>query len=489
MSDTPAWDNDNDDDYDIEAATAARQAKIEAQQDQERITYKHSDFVYDTSENCYWNVPNMIKHQAISVDAMIPMEVWRLPIVRGNSDKEPKPIPPSVDIRRIESDQIIEGSTWWPGQPRIIKDYLATRQGTVPAPKRRLLNMYEPGPVPDKSLADQAQPWVDHVKKLYPNEIEHNYFFDYCAHMIQRPHEKANSAIVLSGSHGIGKDFMLHPVRMAVGHWNAENIDPDSLFERFNPWVKTLMLTVDEMQPSDMNHKANAVYNAMKTLIATPPNTIAMEDKRDKIVYVINVMRIFITTNERLTLFIPKEDRRIFLMHSRIEQDWHIHEKDPEYFERMFEWIDAGGTEAIAGWLAARDISKFKPKGKVPKTEAWAEIAQSWEASEDDELCQALEMLDYPDAVMLADLTDQIFDGADKLAGMIKSRAFMHRMLKEGYVSVPREPGQNDWQMQVNKNKIKCKNIFVKEKLKLSADGMRKLAWEKLKSRAEISRT
>ena len=39
----------------------------------------------------------------------------------------------------------------------------------------------------------------------------------WCAHRVQRPHEKINHALVLGGKQGIGKDTLLEPVKHAIG--------------------------------------------------------------------------------------------------------------------------------------------------------------------------------------------------------------------------------------------------------------------------------
>lgn len=475
-----AWDGD----YDIDAATAAREARIAIIESVQRRTYKASDFVFDTGTESFWNLDNLTRHTALSVNAMIPMEYWRIPILPKNVDKEAAPIPPSKDIMRIESDQQVEGATWWPGKDRIIHNYLTTPQGTMPCEGVRLINVYRPGPVADVALADLAQPWIDHVKRLYPEPVEHEFFFDYCAHMVQFPHIKANSAVVLSGKQGIGKDAMLHPVRMAVGGWNSANVNASMIMSSFNPWVQTLMLTVDEMQPTDHDQKASGVYNAMKTLITTPPNTIAMNEKHAPAMYIVNVMRVFVTTNDRMSLFIPKDDRRMFIMHSELDDKWHLKTGEVSYFKTLFDWIEDGGCEAVAGWLAARDVSAFEPKGDVPKTAAWDEIGQGWNTP-DDELSQALEILEYPDCVISTEIRSQVFDGSDRLAGITKARSFLHRMSNEGYRLVPPPRDSSEWRVKVDGKSYRAKNIFIKESLKLNATQAYKVATARLMERAK----
>ena len=65
----------------------------------------------------------------------------------------------------------------------------------------------------------EADLWLDHVHKVYPDSAEH--IIRWLAHRVQRPAEKINHALVLGGSQGIGKDTLLEPAKYAVGPWNV----------------------------------------------------------------------------------------------------------------------------------------------------------------------------------------------------------------------------------------------------------------------------
>lgn len=433
---------------------------------EQRHTYQEKDFLYDVSADAYWCIPMAMLIKAKAVDSMIPKKDWRIPPAPPNARKEPEPIRPSIDIARIERDRMVEGSTWLPGHGKIVRDQLVNNTGFFPHPGARLFNTFRPGPVADKNHAHESGPWQEHIKKLWPEPAEHNFFFDYCAHMVQRPQEKCNAAIVLSGKQGIGKDMALLPIRAAVGEWNATNIGPDELLDKYSPWVQTVMLTVDEVRPTEKDHHATTMYDRSKTLITTPPHTLPMNQKYEQIRYVANVLRIFLTTNDRLAMYIPPDDRRIMMLHSLLPAGWHIAEGRPDYFIKFAAWMFAGGNEAVAGWLAARDLSKFDPKGQVPKTEAWAEVSQSW-SSQDDEISEALECLGYPEVVLGSEILDASFDNRDRVMGVMRSKSFLFRMEKEGYSAVPLPPGDKKWRGMLGKEQVKSSRAFIKDGARL----------------------
>lgn len=459
---------------------AQRMAKVVEVIGGQRRTYREEDFVFDISADVYWCLPLRMALTAKGVDAMIPTEYWRVPRVPpdSKSKKEPNPIAPSKDLARIERDRLVEGCTWLPGRDQIVENLLATKDGFFNMPGVRTMNTYRAPPEADVELAEEAGPWVEHVKKVFPEVNEHEYFFDYCAHMVQHPEEKCNAAIVLSGKQGVGKDAILAPLRYAIGQWNCTNIAPDALFSPYNPYVQSVMLTVDEVRPQHDDHRATAMYDVMKTLMASPPDVLPLNDKHDKVRYVANVLRLFLTTNDRLALYIPPDDRRVLLMHSPLPKQWHLQE-DPTYFKRLFGWMLQGGVEAIAGWLAARDLSRFDPHGEVPKSGSWREVQQSWEAA-DDEVTVALETLGHPDCFLAHELPGAIFDGQEELRRAMRSKAFVFRMMKAGYVTVPRPEGVSHWRGKKDGKEVKSSQAYVKESLGLSADGQRAKAHERV---------
>lgn len=434
----------------------------------QRHTYQEEDFLYDVGADAYWCIPMAALLKAKAVDSMIPKKSWRIPPAPPNAVKPPEPVRPSVDIARIERDRLVEGSTWLPGHGKIVQDLLVNNTGFFPHPGARLFNTFRPGPVADKNRAHEAGPWIAHIKKLWPEEREHNFFFDYCAHMVQKPQEKCNAAIVLSGKQGIGKDMALLPLRAAIGEWNATNIGPDELLDKYSPWCQTVMLTVDEVRPTEKDHHATTMYDRSKTLITTPPHTLPMNQKYEQIRYVANVLRMFLTTNDRLAMYIPPDDRRIMLMHSYLPAAWHVAEGQDDYFVKFASWMFTGGNEAVAGWLYNRDLSKFDPKGQVPKTEAWAEVAQSWTGG-DDEISEALDKLGYPDVVLGSEILDASFDNADKVMGIMRSKSFLFKMEKEGYIAVPLLPGTKKWRSVRDGLAIKSSRAFIKESARGSA--------------------
>jgi hypothetical protein len=434
---------------DISARTARRALELQAALVERRRLARPEDYVYDKAQDAFWDLDDNTMHVAAAVDNSIPLERWRVVVTpaapnRPNARPREQMVRPSADIARVENDQFVEAATWWPGKPQMIRDLMVDGAGFHPAAGRRLFNQYRPPLAPTGGVPARAEErWVAHVRKLWPDPREHEYFFDYCAHMLQRPEEKCNAALVLSGTQGIGKDAALLPVRLAIGGWNAKGIEPDQLFSAFKPFLQTVMLLVDEVRPSKDEFHASSMYNVLKPLIVTPPDTLPLEDKYARVRYVVNVLRVFITTNDWMSMYIPPEDRRMFILHSPLPARWHEAEGRPEYFREFFGWVvDGGGWRDVAAWLLARDLSRFDPKSQVVRTAGWTAVAQTW-GEPDDAVAAALEALGHPEVLFGAELISAVFDDAEEVRAALKSpRKIGHRMQRAGYLPVAHPDGE-----------------------------------------------
>ena len=117
----------------------------------------------------------------------------------------------------------VEQVTWAPGLPQLIRHQLINAGGWIERNNATVLNLYRP---PNAQLGDasKSEPWIAHVRKVYPAEADH--IIEFLAHRAQRPEEKINHALVLGGPPGVGKDTLLAPVRYAVGPWNFAEVSP-----------------------------------------------------------------------------------------------------------------------------------------------------------------------------------------------------------------------------------------------------------------------
>jgi hypothetical protein len=360
---------------------------------------------------------------------------------------------------------------WCPGKEMIVRDKLVFEGGWLDKPGRNTFNTYMAPPVLKGGDAKKAQPWLDHVRKVYPDDADH--LVKWLAHRMQFPEIKINHGLILgSDKHGIGKDTILEPMVRALGAWNVKDVSAaQSMDPKFNPFLESLICRINEASDLGDDDRFN-VYNRRKTWMASPPATLSVADKNVKIHPVENVTGIIISANEKGGLYLPAEDRRHYVAWSDcvpgdFEQDAVAEDSPDHYWTKLHRWYDEGGVEHVAAYLTTLDLSRFNPKAPHPKTAAFWEIVNSGQSTEASELADLLDYVDAPfgppAVVTIEQLTaaaaevgtgnkfDEIFTW---LQDRRSRRSIPHRLNKCGYAPVRNEADTNDGQWRVGGRRV-----------------------------------
>jgi hypothetical protein len=103
----------------------------------------------------------------------------------------------------LDRNKPCEQMTWAPGLPMVAHDRLISEGGWIERPGVTVFNLYRP-PNIEPGNAAEAERWLDHVHKVYPDDADH--IIKWSAQRVQHPEIKINHALVLGGLQGIGKD-------------------------------------------------------------------------------------------------------------------------------------------------------------------------------------------------------------------------------------------------------------------------------------------
>ena len=366
---------------------------------------------------------------AASVNARVPpvalVDTTGAPVL--DEDGKPKVVKAAAWLDRYRP---VEQMTWVPGKPMLIRDHLVFEGGWIARPGCTTFNLYRP-PCLEHGDPTQAGPWCDHVRAVYPEEADH--IIAWLAQRVQRPEEKINHALVLGGSQGIGKDTILAPIKAAIGPWNFIEVSPAHLLGRFNGFVKSVILRISEAR--DLGDvKRFTFHDHLKAYTAAPPDVLRVDEKNLREHAVWNVTGVVITSNHRTDgLYLPADDRRHFVAWSeRTKADF-----SETYWTRIWDWYDHGGTGHVAAFLAEYDLSHFNAKAPPPRTAAFHAIVDANRAPEDAELADALDHLEWPPAVTLADLAGTVpSDFSTWLTDRANARQVPYRLESVGYVAV-----------------------------------------------------
>jgi hypothetical protein len=220
----------------------------------------------------------------------------------------------------INKHRPVDQMTWAPGEPELIRGRLISRGGWVAKPGCATFNLYRPPTQPLDDLL-KAERWLQHWRLLVPDEAELTHILRWLAHRVQHPGEKINHALLLSGPQGIGKDSVLEPVKRAVGPWNFEEVTPKAVVGRFNGFVKSVVLRVNEAHDLG-DFDRYAFYERMKLYTAAPPDVLRCDEKNLREHSVVNVTGVILTTNYKESgVYLPADDRRTFVVWSDLTKD------------------------------------------------------------------------------------------------------------------------------------------------------------------------
>jgi len=345
---------------------------------------------------------------------------------------------------RLAKERSIESFTWDPGMPEFIPGYVVVDGGYIAKPGATTYNFYRPPP--NIKLGDPAQAtrWVEHWHAIYPNDAD--YCIDWLSCRVQRPGVKINHALVLGGAPKIGKDTLLEAIVYTLGPWNVKNIKLNHLVSRNNEFLKALIVRLSEARDVG-EHGAADLYRLndhMKDMLATPPDTIRVNEKYINEYYILNRAGMIITTNYRDALKLPAGDRRHYVTFSERRSE----EFSAEYWNEFWTWYEAGGFAHVAALLYQRDLSGFDPKAEPPKTPAFRYMVTASRGAGYNELADAIDALGNPQALTINELMVKA-PGLEWLRDVPKRGALTHRITDCNYVAID-NPTAKDGLWKIN---------------------------------------
>lgn len=386
------------------------------------------DFYAYLPEHKYIYVPTRDLWPASSVNSQIPS------ISTGERDEDGKLIKEPAN-KWLDREKPVQQMTWAPGYPLLIKGQYVVEGGWKARPGMSVFNQYEAPELLDGDPKDIAL-WWHHIVRLYGQE-QAEHLVKWFAHRVQRPGEKVNHALVLSGSQGIGKDTILEPVKAAVGAWNWAEVSPIEILGRFNSFRKSVVIRISEAR--DMGDiDRYGFYEHLKIYTAAPPDTLRVDEKNRQEYMVPNVCGVILTTNHLQSgIFLPPDDRRHYVVQSHLVKE----DFSADYWRELWGWYDNGGRANVAAYLRILDLSDFDPKMPPPRTEAFYTIVNAHRADEEEELERILNYLGTPAALIKDQISEaayslQLQEFKTWLEDRRNSKKLNHRLEDSGYTPV-----------------------------------------------------
>ncbi|MCK1337160.1 bifunctional DNA primase/polymerase [Bradyrhizobium sp. 38] len=366
----------------------------------------------------------------------------------------------------LSQHRFVKSMGWAPGEPKIIEDRVLTIDGWIRSRGDRTFNRYVP-PHIDR-IEGNVSKWLNHIKAIYPGEADH--IVQWLAHRVQRPGDKVNHALVFIGSQGIGKDTILKPAITAIGSQNFKQITAKTFFNsEWNDYLQSVILRINEVH--DLGGESRyGFYDATKDVITNPPEAHRINTKHVPQYAAVNVCGVIMTSNHFDALYLAPDDRRHFVCVSTRAQE----EFTPGYWDDINAWLENGGNEAVAHYLANLDLTAFNAKAPPPKTAAWHMVVAAGVAPESSDLSDVIESMGKPAALTLQ-MVKARTPADSQLRLMFEDaklrRAIPKRLAECGYVAVTNPDARDSggrWRMPAGKTTIYARQE-LSEDARLSA--------------------
>ena len=212
------------------------------------------------------------------------------------------------------------------------------------------------------------------------NEELYNYVISWIAHMIQQPGIKNETALILKGLQGIGKNTFTDVISELLAGYSAKNVtDISELIGSFNSVVESKMFIVlNEVSNCGVNCSVD--FNSLKSIITD--DTIRINEKNQPRRTAENVANFIFVTNNSFPVRIEFGDRRYVVLAVSA-----THKGDFDYFAKLHGSFTKEFYDNLLTFFIKYNIEGYNPRN-IPMTEAKKDLIEA-SRSEFDEWINA----------------------------------------------------------------------------------------------------
>ena len=230
-----------------------------------------------------------------------------------------------------------------------------------------------------EGIPGDVQRWLNHWDALgWTEHREH--MLQWMAWTILHPETKINHMLLLGGAEGVGKDYLLYPLAVALAE-NHRTVPGEALTGQFGDFIlSTKHLHINEVSLAD-HRDAALIAEKIKPLAAAPPDKLYINRKGVKPVYVSNIINVSMGVNSTLPFKTQGLSRRIYGVWTDLQvRDWRG-EVMPEwrvYWRDRWNWMNGQGVQNCIYYLRnCVNLNNFKPSEAPPVTQFVRDINES----------------------------------------------------------------------------------------------------------------
>lgn len=176
----------------------------------------------------------------------------------------------------------------------------------------------------------------------------------YFAHMVQKPWERPEVALVLRGGQGVGKNTFVDMMGSLLPRHFCEVSSVDQLTGRFNGHLRNVILVHANEATWGGNRGESGKLKAMIT-----DATIPIEMKNIDLFQIDNCMRLVVSSNNAWPVPAEADDRRFLFLDVAP-----VFKQDTLFFAALHAQMNSGGREALMHGLMTENLAGFSPRNK-----------------------------------------------------------------------------------------------------------------------------
>ncbi|KAA6365242.1 MAG: hypothetical protein EZS28_039231 [Streblomastix strix] len=208
------------------------------------------------------------------------------------------------------------------------------------------------------------------------DELIYEYLLNWFAFIVQNAGKKTETAIILQGLKGIGKNVFTNVLCELLAGYSSKNItDVDDFVGKFNAAIENKTLAIaNEMKNFGESRMSN--MDALKSIITE--YSFVVNEKYIPKHEVQNVVNIILVTNNIFPIKIENNDRRYVVCKCNS-----VRRGDLAYFTTLCNSFVEEFYNNLFLFFMTRDISQFNPRN-IPMTQAMKDIIRSSRLKVDD---------------------------------------------------------------------------------------------------------
>ncbi len=252
-------------------------------------------------------------------------------------------------------------------------------QGTIVEEHgRRRVNTYVPLDI--HTEPGDITPFMNHLKKMIPDERDRNILLSFMAAVIQYKGLKIQWAPLLQGVEGNGKTLVSRAMTYAIGDEYTHQPPASEIAEKFNSWLfNKLLICVEDIY---VPHQRFEVLETLKPMI-TSDRLARRAMQTDQEMHDVCANFIF-NSNHKDAIKTTLNDRRYCVFYTAQQDAEHLTRDGMggNYFPELYEWARSVGYARIAYFLNNYKIpDEFNPSKSCQRAPATSSTAEAIAAS------------------------------------------------------------------------------------------------------------